>query len=892
MDAPSVPGSVTETTRLAETTGDEGASAKVMSFTASERSAKVESAHERFPWMTRESLLKLYELFDRWDSDKGGSISKNELQAQMFLYAENIFATIDRDDSGKLTWDEMKQLTKLLQMNLSESELKQEWDSMNTNHDRSIDHEEFMTWWNEMQSGVSMSDLFERMDAGDRDGLISDDEFIAAISLKLENEDLDGMEGDQMVRLSIEKLRDDVRAIYGSRNAPSVTLHQLRREAAIQAEQRACWCNYGGHTRADRFLNYWDGMQAFCLVYIAIVLPFTSAGFVKEENDTSSVWFWWEVLVDAYFVADVVLRFRVGYLNPRGHLETGKWKVAKRYLRRWFLIDFVACLPVRYVEMIAGSDGTGSKLRGLKIVRLVRLGKMLRLRHLQMLVKRATMMFDVPGLWTTFRLSSLVVAVMYMAHITACIWYYIGDGEQRIDDELVLYGWRRSETDHHGLEWTDNVHWSTIYLDCFYFAVTTLTTVGYGDRSPHTDTEKWVVCMIEIAGTFSFGLMAGTLTTIIAEATELQAKRDRELHELKTFLEIKGVDKRLSTEVIIAMESYHTIAETLITQEQTIMQRLPPYFRKKVTQHLYHEQIRACPLFAVAGNEVIDRLAQVLVPYLGLEGDAVVTQGHLGDGMYLVTRGQVQIHVQDPMTLFSRDNVAENAQSNSEELEENSTRRRIYAQKMDKMIFCDGAFFGELPCLGLGDGVLRNQHIYTARCMAVTQMCVLKREDLEAIESDNPALKGQVRGLALERALRFGVDLSRITLTVEDSRRRLSLAMDDHEALVAADPHVAEAVSRMHMKGGTTRGSGPANGQPHSQKSSSVFATPTARGGRSESIGDDAQQVEARLNKRLDGLSAQLQFLIEAQSGQQIAAQQTSLAGAPPLMSSPQNRGY
>lgn len=469
-----VPGTVvTETTRPAETAA--GAPlAKTSSFTVGEIRVKVEDAMERYPWMSQQSLEKLYDLFDAWDTDKGGTITPEEMRAQMDGYSKKLFDRIDTDASGRLSWDEMKKLTEMLQLTLSDLELKEEWKKMNSNNDLSVDRQEFMDWWNDMESGVSMVDLFARMDVGDQDGRISDDEFIACISLKLEDEHLENLDGDQMVRMSLEKLRDDVRAIYGTRNAPSVTLHQLRKEAATKAAERKCWCNYGGPTLADRLLNYWDVAQAFILVYIAVIVPIRMAEFVPENTDLSSPFFWWEVFVDAFFATDVVLRFRIGYTTHKGNLETGRWNVAKRYLRGWFLIDFVACMPVRYIEMAVGSEGAGSNLRALKIIRLVRLGKMLRLGKLQVMVKHLTMMFNVPGLWTGFRLFTLLLAVLYMSHVTACIWYSIGDDVQHVGGELIFYGWRHPETDHHGLGWdlADDIHWTTKYLDSFYFAVT------------------------------------------------------------------------------------------------------------------------------------------------------------------------------------------------------------------------------------------------------------------------------------------------------------------------------------------------------------------------------------------------------------------------------------
>ena len=90
------------------------------------------------------------------------------------------------------------------------------------------------------------------------------------------------------------------------------------------------------------------------------------------------------------------------------------------------------------------------------------------------MTKRVAMRLNVHGLWTSFRLVSMVLWVMYVAHIVACVWWFLGDGEQALPDGvIVVYGWRHPLADHHGIAWVeDGTHWSTMYLDCFYFAVT------------------------------------------------------------------------------------------------------------------------------------------------------------------------------------------------------------------------------------------------------------------------------------------------------------------------------------------------------------------------------------------------------------------------------------
>jgi hypothetical protein len=39
-----------------------------------------------------------------------------------------------------------------------------------------------------------------------------------------------------------------------------------------------------------------------------------------------------------------------------------------------------------------------------------------------------------------------------------------------------------------------------------------------------------------------------------------------------------------------------------------------------------------------------------------------------------------------------------------------------------------------LVLVGLGNGWLRNQHLYSAKALTLAQMCVLRREDLAAVE--------------------------------------------------------------------------------------------------------------------------------------------------------------
>ena len=65
-------------------------------------------------------------------------------------------------------------------------------------------------------------------------------------------------------------------------------------------------------------------------------------------------------------------------------------QIARLYLKTWFPIDAVSCLPVNYLIYIPGLSGAGaaSGAKTLRLLRLLRLLKLLRLARLNRLIAR------------------------------------------------------------------------------------------------------------------------------------------------------------------------------------------------------------------------------------------------------------------------------------------------------------------------------------------------------------------------------------------------------------------------------------------------------------------------------------------------------------------------
>ena len=669
---------------------------------------QIEEFCQKYPWMTDAAVRKLIELFKGWDEDGSGEISCDEMGEMLSKAVRDLFNQMDTDGSGSINAKELAELANQMGLSMTKSELDDEIKAMKDkdNKGQTVSFEEFDRWWNgDYENGEvnseELMDLFMEVDE-DGSGEVDIIEFLNMIALKMEGKDLSEKTAYQMVRAALESVRDDVRAIYGSSAKPKGALERMR-ELEAESTSRCCFFRPDGTSIGDKFRKLWDVAQVVLLIYVAIAVPYRM-GF-EIDVPWNTTWFWIELCVDVYFMFDILINFRTAYRTEEGELVIQPKKIARNYLHSWFAIDLCACFPATYIGLaVMGTDSNqegAQKVKALKIIRLLRLAKMLRLARLKRLLKRLDEEF--PGIWTTSQLFSLVVIIMYVSHLFACGWYMVGTTNQVLDDGAEIQSWVN------GMGWGDEVGWSTRYIDAYYYAITTLTTVGYGDRTPSTDTEKLFSIMTELAGGMIFGILAGTLSAMLTEAGAAAAEVEAELDMIKGFMLSKSVPKDTRRYIMTKMESFYKGKG--LFDEGMILDKLPPKFKKTLLVQMYKPQLTSCPLFLGLENNIITQLAMVMLPYLAIEEDVIVEEDQVGDEMYMIIKGEVKL-------------------------------RSDCAPKFEGKAWVDGAFFGELPMLGLANGELRNKHVYTVEAVVESHLTYLRREDMEDMERDYPVRSG------------------------------------------------------------------------------------------------------------------------------------------------------
>jgi len=89
----------------------------------------------------------------------------------------------------------------------------------------------------------------------------------------------------------------------------------------------------------------WDLATLFLLLYIAVATPF-QIGF---SVDATGFWFYLEKVVDVFFITDLMLNFRTGFVAANGEEVLQPCTIARHYVTGWFWIDLLSSIPFDFI---------------------------------------------------------------------------------------------------------------------------------------------------------------------------------------------------------------------------------------------------------------------------------------------------------------------------------------------------------------------------------------------------------------------------------------------------------------------------------------------------------------------------------------------------------------
>ncbi|XP_007164047.1 potassium voltage-gated channel subfamily H member 1 isoform X1 [Balaenoptera acutorostrata] len=416
------------------------------------------------------------------------------------------------------------------------------------------------------------------------------------------------------------------------------------------------------------FKTTWDWIILILTFYTAILVPY-NVSFKTRQNNVA--WLVVDSIVDVIFLVDIVLNFHTTFVGPAGEVISDPKLIRMNYLKTWFVIDLLSCLPYDVINAFENVDevsafmgdpgkigfadqippllegresqGISSLFSSLKVVRLLRLGRVARkLDH-----------------YIEYGAAVLVLLVCVFglaAHWMACIWYSIGDYEIFDEDTKTIRNnsWLYQLAMDIGTpyqfngsgsgKWEGGPSKNSVYISSLYFTMTSLTSVGFGNIAPSTDIEKIFAVAIMMIGSLLYATIFGNVTTIFQQMYANTNRYHEMLNSVRDFLKLYQVPKGLSERVMDYIVSTWSMSRGIDTEK--VLQICPKDMRADICVHLNRKVFKEHPAFRLASDGCLRALAMEFQTVHCAPGDLIYHAGESVDSLCFVVSGSLEV-IQD-----------------------------------------------------------------------------------------------------------------------------------------------------------------------------------------------------------------------------------------------------
>ncbi|KAM9840263.1 voltage-gated delayed rectifier potassium channel KCNH5-like [Aulostomus maculatus] len=389
------------------------------------------------------------------------------------------------------------------------------------------------------------------------------------------------------------------------------------------------------------FKTTWDWVILILTFYTAIMVPYNVSFKTKQNN---LAWLVLDSIVDVIFLVDIVLNFHTTFVGPAGEVISDAKLIRMNYMKTWFVIDLLSCLPYDIINAFEHvNEGLSSLFSSLKVIRLLRLGRVARKLDHYLEYGAAVLVL-------------LVCVFGLVAHWLACIWYSIGDYEvidettNTIKTDSWLYHLAMSigtpyryNTSGTG-QWEGGPNKDTLYISSLYFTMTSLTTIGFGNIAPTTDGEKIFSVAMMMVGSLLYATIFGNVTTIFQQMYTNTNRYHEMLNNVRDFLKLYQVPKGLSERVMDFIVSTWAMSKGIDTDK--VLSICPKDMRADICVHLNRQVFNEHPAFRLASDGCLRSLAVEFQTTHCAPGDLIFHIGESIDTLCFVVSGSLEV-IQD-----------------------------------------------------------------------------------------------------------------------------------------------------------------------------------------------------------------------------------------------------
>ncbi|TPP66503.1 Cyclic nucleotide and voltage-activated ion channel [Fasciola gigantica] len=517
--------------------------------------------------------------------------------------------------------------------------------------------------------------------------------------------------------------------LFGSKNA---LLKEKRRQA-----QQGKWIIHP----CSSFRFYWDLLMLVLLIANLIILPVAISFF---NDDLSIHWIIFNSISDIIFIADIAVKFRTGVvtndyadeiiLNPK--------EIARHYLKSWFVLDCISSIPMDYIYLIFNKKDHYNQFfsagRTLRILRLAKLLSMLRLLRLTRLVRYVSQWEEFLNIASKFMgIFNLVLLMLLLGHWNACLQYLIPMLMEFPPDSWV----KRCKL--------ENADWFQQYTWALFKAMSHMLSIGYGRFPPISIGDAWITIVSMMSGATCYALFVGHAAALIQSFDTSKRLYREKFKQVEEYMAYRKLPRALRQRIANYYEHRY---QGKMFDEAQILNEFSECLREQIINYNCRALVAAVPFFTYADQDFVSEVVTKLKFEVFQPGDLIIKEGTMGNKMYFIQEGIVDIITKDGEVATS---------------------------------LSDGSYFGEI-CL-----LTNARRVASVKAVVYSNLYSLDRESFLSVLDNYPLMRRTMESVAAERLSKIGQNPA-IVSNREDLKEDLSLVKEIVSSAVTPEASSSE----------------------------------------------------------------------------------------------------
>ncbi|EAR84285.2 cation channel family protein (macronuclear) [Tetrahymena thermophila SB210] len=371
------------------------------------------------------------------------------------------------------------------------------------------------------------------------------------------------------------------------------------------------------------------------------------------------------------FIIDVILNFNFAHFSQDAIVIDRKL-IAKKYLKQNFFTDMTATIVLFskiYFSQFPLFYNPGDSF----VLYLINSLVFLKLKSIVQKTSRFDeIMQSKESQKHKLRLLKLIIQIILIAHSFAVGWniMVIIENNNGIQDTWLSQKQIQNES------------WITKYIYSFYWCITTMTTVGFGDIVPTNQYEYLFMSMAMIFMSCNFAYTISNVGLILSEIEKNKRELNNCISNIQRYLNRKNVNISLKSRVrSYLVFLYKEQKDRNQEAEEKVFQKLSNKLRREIVQEINGKIVNSCGIFTKNfSSSTINKIIFAMKECVVSPNEIIFNEGDQDDmSIYFIQGGYVDI--------FQQNDSDKNKQSN----------QRVIKRLGQNQIFGELSFFSGLP---------------------------------------------------------------------------------------------------------------------------------------------------------------------------------------------------